>query len=68
MNSRARQIVNEHIDILYDMVEQGNKQQFLENLVLSDMIWNVLDTKDIDVAISYIKILHNAIEKWIKED
>jgi len=50
------------------MVEQGEKEKFLENLSLSDMVYNILDKENIYIAIDYIKILYNAIEKWLKED
>jgi len=64
----TKKLVRSHINKLYNMVEQGEKEKFLENLSLSDMVYNILDKENIYIAIDYIKILYNAIEKWLKED
>lgn len=63
----TKKLVRSHINKLYNMVEQGEKEKFLENLSLSDMVYNILDKENIYIAIDYIKILYNAIEKWLKE-
>ena len=63
----TKKLVRSHINKLYNMVKQGEKEKFLENLSLSDMVYNILDKENIYIAIDYIKILYNAIEKWLKE-
>ena len=63
----TKKLVRSHINKLYNMVEQGEKEKFLENLSLSDMVYNILDKENIYIAIDYIKILYNAIEKWLSD-
>mgnify|MGYP007112891180 CR=1 FL=1 len=67
VSKTTKKLVRSHINKLYNMVEQGEKEKFLKNLSLSDMVYNILDKENIYIAIDYIKILYNAIEKWLKE-
>ncbi len=67
MTKRTEQIAKTHIITLYDLVEKDEKELFLKNLDLSTIIYDIIYTNK-SYAIDYIKILFNAIEKWLKKE